>query len=97
MPPEVEATAYFVVSEALANVGKYSNTSAESNVEFVLDWSRASCGLSGSEKRVGPNRGITIRSVPPRGAPAADELGEARGAGLPVQVDASNAKAAKTL
>jgi hypothetical protein len=28
MPPEVEATAYFVVSEALANVGKYSKATA---------------------------------------------------------------------
>jgi signal transduction histidine kinase len=28
LPPDVEATAYFVVSEALANVGKYSQASA---------------------------------------------------------------------
>ena len=66
LPPAVEATAYFVVSEALANVGKYSKATAVT-IRAGLDGGKltvevADDGLGGAD----PSRGSGLRGLADR-------------------------------
>jgi signal transduction histidine kinase len=66
LPPAVEATAYFLVSEALANVGKYSRATAVT-IRAGLDGGKltvevADDGLGGAD----PSRGSGLRGLADR-------------------------------
>jgi signal transduction histidine kinase len=66
MPAPVEATAYFVVSEALANVGKYSKASAVTirvgSSEGELRFEVSDDGVGGAD----PSRGSGLRGLSDR-------------------------------
>jgi signal transduction histidine kinase len=70
LPPSVEATAYFVVSEALANVGKYSRAT---HVRILLVATDGQLTLEVADDGVGgadPSRGSGLRGLGDRVAVA---------------------------
>jgi signal transduction histidine kinase len=66
LPPAVEATAYFVVSEAMANVGKYAKATAVTILAWIendeLTVEVADDGIGGAD----PSRGSGLRGLADR-------------------------------
>jgi signal transduction histidine kinase len=74
LPPAVEATAYFVVSEALANVAKYASAS---RATVTAECSRDSLRVEVADDGVGgadPDRGSGLRGLTDRVAALGGEL-----------------------
>ena len=66
LPEPVELAAYYVVSEALANVAKYSEASQATRAGRARERARAGLGLRRRHRRRRPGRGTGLRGLADR-------------------------------